>query len=78
MGLYAYMTASITPLHPDAQKVSSVADSAPLPQWADAIEQGRHIVRAALAEQNLPALSVAVGAGSEVVWAEGFGWADLE
>ena len=78
MGLYAYMTASITPLHTDAQKVSSVTDSVPLPKWADAVEQGRHIVRAALAEQNLPGLSVAVGAGSEIVWAEGFGWADLE
>ena len=78
MGLYAYMTASITPLHPDAQTVSSVTDSAPLPTWADAVERGRHIVRAALAEQNLPGLSVAVGAGREIVWAEGFGWADLE
>jgi CubicO group peptidase (beta-lactamase class C family) len=78
MGLYAYMTASITPLHPDAQRVSAVTDSAPLPKWADAVEQGRQIVRAALTEQNLPGLSVAVGAGSEILWAEGFGWADLE
>jgi CubicO group peptidase (beta-lactamase class C family) len=31
-----------------------------------------------LIEQNLPGLSVAVGAGSEILWAEGFGWADLE
>ena len=29
-------------------------------------------------EQNLPGLSVAVGAGGDIVWAEGFGWADLE
>lgn len=28
--------------------------------------------------QNLPGLSVAVGAGGEIVWAEGFGWPDLE
>jgi hypothetical protein len=27
---------------------------------------------------SLPGLSVAVGAGGEIVWAEGFGWADLE
>ncbi len=47
-------------------------------QWADAVEQGRQIVRATLAEQNLPGLSVAVGAGGEIVWAEGFGWANLE
>jgi CubicO group peptidase (beta-lactamase class C family) len=31
-----------------------------------------------LVEQNLPGLSVAVGVGGEIVWAEGFGWADLE
>jgi CubicO group peptidase (beta-lactamase class C family) len=29
-------------------------------------------------EQNLPGLSVAVGAGGDIVWAEGFGWADLD
>jgi CubicO group peptidase (beta-lactamase class C family) len=39
---------------------------------------GRQIARAHLVDQNLPGLSVAVGEGSEIVWAEGFGWADLE
>jgi CubicO group peptidase (beta-lactamase class C family) len=29
-------------------------------------------------EQNLPGLSVAVGTGDGIVWAEGFGWADLD
>jgi CubicO group peptidase (beta-lactamase class C family) len=52
--------------------------SAPLAKWAAAAEQGRQIVRAGLAEQNLPGISVAVGAGGDIVWAEGFGWADLE
>ena len=28
--------------------------------------------------QNLPGLSIAVGVGGEIVWGEGFGWADLE
>src|SRR4030095_15557276 len=36
------------------------------------------IARASLTEHSLPGLSVAVGAGGEIVWAEGFGWADLE
>jgi CubicO group peptidase (beta-lactamase class C family) len=31
-----------------------------------------------MVERNVPGLSVAVGAGNAVVWAEGFGWADLE
>jgi CubicO group peptidase (beta-lactamase class C family) len=35
-------------------------------------------MRAGLTERNLPGLSVAVGVGDELVWAEGFGWADLE
>jgi hypothetical protein len=42
------------------------------------VEQARQIARADLVEQNLPGLSVAVGAGGEIVWAEGFSYADLE
>jgi CubicO group peptidase (beta-lactamase class C family) len=34
-------------------------------------------VRAAVLEQRLPGVSVAVGAGGTVVWAEGFGWRDV-
>jgi serine beta-lactamase-like protein LACTB len=78
LGLFAYMSATATPLHPDAQKVPSVSHSAPLPKWADAVERGRQIARAGLTEQNLPGMSVAVGVRGEIVWAEGFGWADLE
>jgi serine beta-lactamase-like protein LACTB, mitochondrial len=77
-GLWGYMTVSATPLHPDPKDVRSVTHAAPLPQWAGAVEQGRRIVRAGLAEQNLPGLSVAVGVDGDVVWAEGFGWGDLE
>ena len=78
LGLWGFMKATATPLHPDPQAVSAVTDSTPLPQWAGAVEQGQRLVRAALNEQNLPGLSVAVGAGGDIVWAEGFGWADLE
>jgi serine beta-lactamase-like protein LACTB len=78
LGLFAYMSATATPLHPDAQSVRSVANADPSPQWIGAVERGRHVVRAGLAGQNLPGLSVAVGIGGDIVWAEGFGWADLE
>ena len=78
LGLWLFMSATATPLHPDPQKVPSMTDSAPPPRWAAAVEQGRHIARAGLIDQNLPGLSVAVGAGGAVVWAEGFGWADLD
>jgi len=77
LGLWKYME-STPPLHPNPQDVPSVTDSAPLPKWDDAVEQGRQIARASLTEHSLPGLSVAVGAGGEIVWAEGFGWADLE
>ena len=66
------------PLHSNPQDVPSVKESAPSPKWADAVERARQIARAHLIERNLPGLSVAVGAGGDVVWAEGFGWADLE
>jgi CubicO group peptidase (beta-lactamase class C family) len=77
-GLHTYMTSTATRLHSDPQKVPSVTHSDPPKHWADAVAQGRQIVRASLLEQNLPGLSVAVGAGGDIVWAEAFGWADLE
>ena len=78
LGLYSFLTTMATPLYPNPQAVPSVTNAAPSPKWADAVEQGRQLARAGLVEQNLPGLSVAVGAGGEIVWAEGFGWADLE
>jgi CubicO group peptidase (beta-lactamase class C family) len=77
LGLFGYMTTT-APLHLEPDKVPSVAGSAPAADWADAVERGREIVRAALIERNLPGLSVAVGVNGDLVWAEGFGWADLE
>ena len=64
-------------LFPRSQEVPSVIDSAPSPQYAAAVERARELVRAAMLEQNLPGVSVAVGAGGTVVWAEGFGWRDV-
>jgi serine beta-lactamase-like protein LACTB, mitochondrial len=77
LGLFAYMSMTATPLHPDAQLVPSVTRSEPLSKWTDAARQGRQIVRSGVAGQNLPGVSVAVGVDGDIVWAEGFGWADL-
>ena len=77
-GLWIYMIATATPIHPDPQAVPSAAQSPPQAKWTAAVEQARQIVRAGVAEGNLPGLSVAVGAGGDIVWAEGFGFADLE
>ena len=77
-GLYTFFAAMATPLHPIPADVPSVRHAAPSPEWAAAVEQGRQLARAGLVHQNLPGLSVAVGVGGDIVWAEGFGWADLE
>ena len=77
-GLNVYMSATATPLHPEPHRVPSVANSDPAQPWAAAAARGREIMRAALIEQNLPGLSVAVGAGGDIVWAEAFGFADVE
>jgi serine beta-lactamase-like protein LACTB, mitochondrial len=78
MGLPTYMRATATALHPQPQSAPSVTRSAPLPQWSEAADRARRIMRAGLAGQNLPGLSVAVGVGGDIAWAEGFGWADIE
>jgi serine beta-lactamase-like protein LACTB len=78
LGLWGYTTLTAPRLHPSPQDVPSVAKADLATRWADAAEQGRQIVRTSLTEQNLPGLSVAVGVGGDIVWAEGFGWADLE
>ena len=85
------------PLFAQPQSVQSVVDSAPPPQYAAAVERARELVRAAVLEQNLPGVSVAVGAPlpagalakeglppvalakeGTIVWAEGFGWRDVD
>jgi serine beta-lactamase-like protein LACTB, mitochondrial len=75
-GAGAYFSA--ISLHRDPGRVPSSTLSAPSPKWDAAVERGRQLVRTAAVERNLPGLSVAVGVGGDVVWAEGFGWADLK
>jgi CubicO group peptidase (beta-lactamase class C family) len=55
------------------QVPASVADA-----QARAVDTARARVREWVAKHNLPGASVAVGVDGDVVWAEGFGWADLE
>jgi CubicO group peptidase (beta-lactamase class C family) len=64
-------------LFPQAQAVPSVADGTPAPQYAAAVERARALLRAGVMAQNLPGVSVAVGAGGTIVWTEGFGWRDV-
>jgi hypothetical protein len=86
----AFLTHAVAvaaPLFPQRSDVPSVVSSAATPQYAAAVERAREIVRAAVLEQNLPGVSVAVAAVSPaeavakagtVVWAEGFGWRDVD
>jgi Beta-lactamase len=71
-------TATIeAPLFAQPADVPSVSESAPSPQWAAAVDRARPTVRAAIVDQNLPGVSIAVGMGGGIVWAEGFGWRDI-
>src|SRR6476619_4985779 len=79
VGLRTYMLiATATPLHPEPLRAPSVMQSKPSLQWSEAVGRAQQIMRAGLTDQNLPGLSVAVGVGSDIVWAEGFGWADIK
>jgi serine beta-lactamase-like protein LACTB len=73
----AYLS-SIDPIHASPAAVQSAMQSAPLPRWTAAAEQARTLVRARVVDMNVPGLSVAVGVAGDIVWAEGFGWANLE
>ena len=78
VGLFLYVNATARPIHPDPGAVTGKTQSSPAQQWAGAVAQAQEIARASVVQQNLPGLSIAVGAGGDVVWAEGFGWADLD
>ena len=61
-----------------AQELQPLA-LAPAPgAWQEAADRARELVLDRMEEQGIPGLSVAVGVDGEIVWAEGFGWADLE
>ena len=74
-------------LFPEAQEVTSVVTSGPPPRYLAAVDLARALARAAVVDQNLPGVSVAVGVdlpagalakeGGTLVWAEGFGWRDI-
>ena len=50
----------------------------PSSAYRETVETGRSIARGLIADEKLPGLSLAVAMDGEIVWAEGFGWAELE
>lgn len=77
-GTLLFTSAKGQVLHPDPQSIPSTTQPHLSASWSEAADRTRSHIRASLAEQNLPGLSVAVGAGGAILWSEGFGWADLE
>jgi len=63
---------------PAASQVTALVPEPLVGAYPQAVEQARGRVRALMVEKNLPGVSVAVGVDGRIVWAEGFGWADLE
>ena len=47
-------------------------------QYQEAVTQSRALLAALMDEGNIPGLSIAVAVEGQIVWAEGFGFADLE
>ena len=66
------------PVHENAAAVPSTAAAAPADRYAGPVEESRRLARARVAGDDLPGLSVAVAVDGAIVWAEGFGWADVE
>jgi CubicO group peptidase (beta-lactamase class C family) len=69
--------ASTMAVHPDPAAVPSTP-GVHARQHSGAIDESRRLAHTLLLEENLPGLSVAVARDGEIVWTEGFGWADLE
>jgi serine beta-lactamase-like protein LACTB len=75
VALWVWMT---IPPTPDPDALPSRVLEPPPPTYQDAVEEGRSLARALVAEEKLPGLSLAVAVDGDIVWAEGFRWADLE
>ncbi len=58
-------------------EIPSHFDQPPAARFEAAADSSREAVREVIAARYLPGVSVAVSRGGEIVWAEGFGWADL-
>jgi hypothetical protein len=69
--------AAASALFGEPREVPSTVAAPPAAEYAAAVDRARRLARAAVRDGNLPGVSVAVGAGGAVVWAEGFGWRDV-
>src|SRR5678816_2381274 len=73
-----FFVLTISPAFTDPATVPSTAAATQPGQYSGAVDESRRLARALVVEENLPGLSLAVAVDGELVWAEGFGWADVE
>lgn len=78
VGTQLLRNASSQTVASDPQAIPSNTRSEPPAQFAAAVASARRAIRAGMAGQKIPGLSVAVGSGGNLVWAEGFGYADVK
>jgi serine beta-lactamase-like protein LACTB len=57
---------------------ATLAEAQTPARYARSIEFARTLIAALMEESGTPGMSVAVGINGEIVWAEGFGYADVE
>ncbi len=76
-GVALWIWATIPPT-PDPDRLPASVLGLPSGAYLEAVEEGRSSARSLLAEEKLPGLSLAVAVEGEVIWAEGFGWAEAE
>ena len=76
VSLYAALCVVAVPASLRAQ--ATLAEAQVSPRYARSIEFARVMITALMAESGTPGMSVAVGIDGSVVWAEGFGYADVE
>jgi serine beta-lactamase-like protein LACTB, mitochondrial len=69
---------TISPVHSDPAAVPSMAATVSAGRYAGAVDEARRLARSLVVDENLPGFSVAVAVDGTIVWAEGFGWADVE
>jgi len=73
-----YLPRTPNPVHSDAAAIRSTSAGLNAGAHAAAIDEARRLARAVLVDENLPGLSLAVAVDGTIVWAEGFGYADVD
>ena len=77
-GIAVAVFVTISPVHSDAAAVPSTAAPIQPGPFVSAVDESRRLARALVVNENLAGLSVAVAHNGELVWAEGFGFANVE